>query len=648
MITTLLTVPLFHFIISIILTGTGISTILAKKINIKDFPSSGAILLTIAIGILYNTIQFLLIVIINYKVAINQTSMTLAKYIFDVVFIVIIAGSCKKIYFDTLKKSLAIFKQIDNVLILTISIALGVIAILNFPHVHDSGQLIATGKMMAGTKNFFISKRYALGFSSLIYFPAQLIRWIPIGTLASGFKLPLMMLAGLMSIYASDRLDTFNRPISKFLYFTIVLTGIFGLYGIMEMGKDSIWGMMYGLIYIISLIEIKPGRNYTASALYFLCAGLLGVMAFPFLCIITAIYTVAKCAPDRIVSSKILFWTLIVVGTVICAIIMPVRLPIVTFSSPASSVLAVQYRMPLDGTTSFYSYFFRYPHDIYKNSAVIIIIGFVAILLVPLIKKYRADRAIMSAALFPTTAAAFFLLLTLPARNWTPIIPGEKIPFTPFTPFDIWNMIKDVPQWMLQAIAGLFCIILVSEAVQKNNFKPLVQKAMHIALGVVLAGCALAANGTVIRSFTSPAYFLSYGGNKNRDLAEVYDSILANRDIRNYYLEEPMDSFPETSQIYFCLMHYNTDITLIGLQHIDNKMQAITENMPALVISTKKLILDLARYHHEKNIKSYIYELTDFNTTCDGIFIISDKPGTFHAYNSSGKARLMNITELTD
>ncbi len=283
-------IPLAHSLISILGVGISLSILFQGKMNLKNTSPVGRILFSAALGILYNALQFTLVVIAHHYRLLPQPVMALIKYGFDL--LLLIAFSVKygnKIGEEISSYIDAVVKR-ENLAIFLFSIGAGVIAILNFPHVFDSGQLMQTALMATKGWDFMHTSRFGIGFSAIGYFPAVLVNDLAMCSLVSGFKLLLSVLTGLTVIYGIDRLHVAYRASTKLLYYALVLGSLFGLYGVIELGKDSLWALVFGFNYIFSLFRVDLKESIAVSTIFLACSMSLGMIAIPYLLFFTGLY----------------------------------------------------------------------------------------------------------------------------------------------------------------------------------------------------------------------------------------------------------------------------------------------------------------------------------------------------------------------
>jgi len=616
----------FHFLFSIFFVGSGLLLFFQEKLTRKNIPCPGNFLSAVSLGILYNAMQFGLVLLVTRKFPVQfQTTLSIGKYAMDLALLLFIFLFLNKKYFALLKRMTRVFFIPGNAALLLLALLLGFAAIINFPHVHDSRQLMATNDMLHNGTDFLAAKRYGIGFSALFYFPNAIFKGMPMATLAAGFKLFLLLLTGLAVIFGIDRLGTSDPVVSKFLYFFIVLSSYFGLKGLLELGKDSPWAVLFSLIFIFSLIGMDPAKGYLEPCLYLICAMALGMIAIPYLFAFCAIYVSLRLLPNKISAHKVILPAAVLLMLGAGSSLMPVKtaLPTPTFGQPATS--AYLYRSPLDGRTFFYAYFFSFNKKGYRNSSFLIIAGMVCILLLPLGKKRFADIGIRSTALFLPIVTLGFLLLPFLARGYLPVHPQDKIPLTPFRPFDAWNLVKDIPQWYVQIIGGIFFILFLDGLANSAVFRPRVGKNVYRGAALIAAALILSANFPAIAKLKDPASFYSYGGNKSKRVARSMESIYLHPEAEQVILiagesaQKSVATFHWAHQNYFPRKKLKT-----VWKATPAAIASLFKQQPSLLVASTVFMPGL-KIELEKIGKFEIRELEYFPHSKESISLISRK-----------------------
>ncbi len=618
-------IPAFHFTFSIFLVGVGFFAILQDRLGVRDISPPGKILVSTCLGILYNAVQFALVLTVYKALPVHsQFYLSIGKYAMDMLFLLLVRLVYRSEFLPVLKSIPSMLSSRGNAALLLFSLILGMAAVLNFPHVHDSGQLMATNCMLQSGADFLSAERYGLGYSALCYFPTVLIKSIPMGTLASGYKIFILLLAGLAAIYGVDRLALAHRVTGMFLLLVIIMSSFFGLYGIMELGKDSAWGVLLSVVFIFSLFGRSRGQKAGESLTYFFGAMVAGMIAIPYLLIFCSIWILISFSPEKVSSHKMLLPAAVILLLGCGAMLMPVRLAI-----PASPHMQPEYGKyvywpPTDGKTSFMQYFFAYKKLGYRNSAPLIIAGLLGILLLPLAGERFRDSAIRSMALFLPIATLGSLALAFLARDFLPAQRGEKIPLTPLSTQRVWDLVKDIPQWYLQIISGIFFILLLDALVRKTALAHKARRKIFMGISLVAAGACLSANFSMITALRVPAHFYSYGGNKNESLALVLEIIHRNPGVKHVFLENHLNAL-NTNWFYFDVKNYFPGISVYVIQESSlAKSLSLLPPGTSLLFVKQLSVPKLQAWSKRRGIVG-VCRLAHFPKTGEGIFLVTSK-----------------------
>ncbi len=629
-----------HYMIGIMAVGTALLILVRGKLNLKNEDPVGRILLSAALGLVYNTLQFSVIVVAHHYRLLSQPVMVMIKYGFDLLFLTAVFIKYRKEYGEELRDYIDACLKRENLPILVLSIGAGLIAILNYPHVFDSGQLMQTNLMVTEGWDFLKTNRFGIGFSALGYFPTVLFNDLPLCSIFPGFKLFLLGLTGLMVIYGIDRLDVTYRGSSKVLYFFIVMGSIFGLYGAVELGKDSIWALLFGFIYIFSLSWAgkKGSISIPASVLFFICSISLGMIAIPYILFFTGIFLMVKYLPRRLTGSKVLYMTVIAVLFFIGTRLMPVKLPIgSTLPMVKAGRSIYSFRAPTDGRISFYSYIAQYERHstsnkesrvIYKNVGFTIVIGLLGVILLPFFKdRFFKDRfsnvGVKSTGLFLLAAPAAFLSLTLPAKNWLPAGHEDKIPFTPFSSFNAWNLIKDLPQWCIQVIAGIFFILLLEFLVIKLFPKPRLRRNVYKAAVCMVIFSIIFIHYPVIEKYRHTAYFNRYGGSKNPHFAKILDTLYTYPEIKNVKVTLKLKTINFFS-MYWDLQHYFPRFDSGVMPPLnETTIRELKNDLPFILVSNQEYAAELIGILDSEAESLEKYPLIEDNNWDEGVYLFT-------------------------
>jgi hypothetical protein len=525
--------PTLHFLFAVLAVGAGWLAIARGRFRPEEDSPAGNLLCAAGLGILHNTLQFALILaLLPHLPPGARAGLGLGKYAVDLAFIVLLLLAFRAPYLALIRRMAGIIRQRDDAILLLFAILLGTLAVVNFPHVHDSGQLFVTNDLLAGRAGFLAAKRYGLGFSALLYFPCAVHGGLPMGTLAAGFKPFLLLLAGLAAVYGGEKLSLGRSAATKSLYFIIIVSSYFGLYGMMVLGKDSAWSALFSLVFILSLLDRERRRGWAAPAGYALAAAALGMIAVPYLAIFVAVAIAVHLLPREAGWLGIAYSALLLLVLGACFLLMPARLAISPAPALQPALGKIVYWAPTDGSTSFARYFFAWHKFGYRNSPPLIVAAMLGILLLPLFRNRFRDLMARSAALFLPVATLACLFLAFLARGFIPASRDARIPFTPLTTFDAWNLVKDIPQWYLQIVGGIFFLILLEEVVARLC-PGRIRRLARFGAAALAAVVIVSANLAPLAGLRNPAHFHAYGGNKNESLSWVLETIHRHPRVRN-------------------------------------------------------------------------------------------------------------------
>jgi|GEM_PF-6903454 len=210
---------------------------------------------------------------------------------------------------------------------------------------------------------------------------------------------------------------------------------------------------------------------------------------------------------------------------------------------------------PSDGKTPFFQYYFRYERHGYRNSALIAIAGLLGIFLLPWAGKRFRDAAVRSTALFLPVATLGCLFLSFLARGQLPASRAQKIPLTPFSTRQAWDLIKDIPQWYVQLVSGILIVIMLDAWIRKLSLPQRARQALFSGIALLAAGAALSANLPRVMELKDPARFYRYGGNRDDRFARTLESIYLHPDVHHIFLARDLSSL-HANHFHFDLQGY--------------------------------------------------------------------------------------------
>ncbi len=618
--------PAVHFLVSVLLVGIGLLALLQNKKPTDKVPHAGNFLFAVSLGILYNALQFGLVLLVQRQLPfLVRSVLGISKYVMDLVFLLFIFLFFRNKYLSQLKRITPVFLVPGNAALLLLSLLLGFVAVINFPHVHDSVQLMLTNMM-----SFPFKRLVALGFSALCYFPTTVAGGVPMASMAAGFKLFLLLLSGMTAIYGMEKLETTHRTANQFVYFFIIVLSIFGLRGVIEVGKDSAWAVLFSLIFIFSLFNRKSGLRPLESISYFLCAASLGLIAVPYLFIFLATYLLLRTLPTRLTGHRMFLPAAVVLLLVVGFMIMPVKLAINTPPGLESVLGPYSYWHPTDGQVSFINYFFFFKFNGYANSPWVMILGLVGIFLLPWIRKGIQDLAMQTAALFLLVASSACLLLALLGRNFFPSSLDDKIPLTPFSTFDAWDLIKDIPQWCVQIIFGIFCILLLEALASRIAAWRRPSGIAHGAITIFAIAAIASSNLGRIVDLASPAYFFSYGGNKNKHMALSFEILHNLPTIKTILLTNKVKALNPLHFFFDAQSYFPGKKIKIDWKVDAEEFISLAGKKPVLLIADTASYLKLQDAPNRLDGWDMI-ELAYFKESDEGIYFMSRKQRTARA-----------------
>ena len=628
----ILLIPFLYSIICIFLPGAAILSYLNKKgIKIRG-SSAGKILLSFSTGLLWNMILFIPIIISKRYNSGEPGFLIPIKFILDLLLLGFVLVNVRENFSKFLKDCLSIFLKVENICLFILALVIGIFAVLRFPHVYDSGQLMATNWMMMDGTDFFAAKRYGIGFSALIYFPAILFRSIPMTTMASGFKPVILMLLAITSIYGVKKIGSSYGGYLQFLYFFISVFSFYGIYGILELGKDSIWAILFLIIFMFSLIENESKISLVENLIYGLCAIVMGMISIPYIAIFFSLFIFLHLLPVKLTNNRFLFFMLIVVLLLTANYIMPVRIPIGNSEFFHSRSGMYSYLYPANGIVPFTEYFLFYKMYRVSNAFLISLLGLIGILVFPFFKNRFKGYTLKAMAIFPLVTIVILLLIIIFSNGFKPVSQNEKIPFIFLSTFNLWNLFKDVPQWFLALIPGIFIIMGIDEILKrftKSRFR--LYSTGFIIGGLLLVG-VIYPNLKKVMNLTKPAFFYTYGGNRNRDYAILIEHIYLNRSVTKFYYSNAIKKKDISALKMDCkhMMPLKWEVREI----MKKENGVLFPTLPAMILIKRNEISNLEHILPGRK-KVYYYLLHNFESKDEVLYIISEKKEDYYSIENT-------------
>lgn len=601
-------IPLTHFLLAVFLPGLVVAIILEQRWPAKRKRPLDKLWLALACGLLYNTLQFLLVMWIVGRQWLSQPFMAGCKYGMDLTLLASAAVFCKQKMTDDLAAIARSLTSRRNLAVLLLAALVGVMAVLRFPHCFDCGQLIQTNSLFMTGRHNLSGFRISYGFSALVYFPAFNPWIIPMTTIAGGFKLPLMILLGLLCCSAVDRVRLHFPSAVRLLLFAMILSSVYGLYGIVELGKDSVWGVLFSLA---AMVMAWRSPQPLAISLLFVAAALMGVIAIPFCLAFLTIWLTWASIPENFSGSALLHWLTIVLPLLGAWLLMPVHLPQFMdpmFNSPLNQAIAYP---PADGRTGFIRYFFSWAIFSCHNVPLVIAAGMLGVLLLPAMRRQFASLSLRSLASAVPLTTFFFLLLTLPARGWLPPTKKEHIPWIPLSTFDLWNLIKDMAQWYIAPVCALLVLIVLQAGSRiSRRFPKLRPHHVMIMISLPLLASSVSINRIRMFELTKPAHFHTRSGAHDPIIASVFDFITQSSQAKYNVLIDDTLALPHLHDLAWNIDHFYPEIRTQYLrpEMDDRQLLAKKPPVPLLMIIKPNWLPRLRLLYPQAVFRTFCYD----------------------------------------
>lgn len=442
-----------------------------------------------------------------------------------------------------LRAILASFRSPAFSVLLGCGLLLGGWAIHRFPHVFDSGQLLWTQHVLweqGGLRDALLSMPGAgyyevgrlesmFGFSGLIAPLGSLYPDQPLVGLAAGLKPFLVVLLLCTCRYFVEMLDLPKKNLCTALLAVAMLGSQFGSYGVLQLGKDSIYGMIFGAAFLVVLGQSDRQTRSVEAAVLFCAASVTGVIAVPYMMVALGLWLIfaADSAQARAVMRPLLainvltlplvvsamlhkpFWPLALAylaGSSFILFILTPRfadrygtwngwtskivpgLPLIFFALSAALLpatadmpvwanadgsIVTERRAPLDGQTGMLALFF----DAGTTQKITVAVALMALTLAA---GQRTSRAFSAVAAMPFATLAI-------------VLTHLKLGLGVLTVFNQWDLIKDVPLWL----SGAFLSVVAVEAVAR--ILPSVRAGRHFD-GIAAAALAVLVVGAIPKS----------------------------------------------------------------------------------------------------------------------------------------------------
>jgi hypothetical protein len=417
------------------------------------------------------------------------------------------------------------------------------------------------------------------GYAGMAAFCGQIFSSFPAVVVAAAFKPVLTGILACTAYYATTSLGFRYKFVSGLVLLTIILASHFGGYGVLELGKDSIFGVLFSFAFLITLCRTDAAERGMERGLYFAAAAATGIIAVPFMLVAYALWLLPTgrnagalktlrplylvnfpilplaitgfsslnpvavmgiylivgllgCAlklipmkkPDRMFTSGRLerfhIGVLLVLITM-CCVMMPTEMEIHVWRQ-ADGGLSPEVHPPLDGKTDFWTYLF-----IYKSQVPTIISGLVAGM-----ACIMGRESVERPGLFALISMPFALLAGLLIRIHLniPLLSG----------FHVLDLVKDIPQWYAGPVFGSLTVLGASRLVDRLTLKQArFAGVMTLAMmsGAVPAVLFVPRLRTSLDRYTQPATFTPVGGFKSPDMALLTQALWTNFAGTSFYVD---------------------------------------------------------------------------------------------------------------
>jgi hypothetical protein len=566
----------------VILPGLLILSLAYKKKLLEQQDFSGNFLLASALGLFYSGLKFLIIYKLNlYSNPYAGFSTTLLLDTLLVLTVSLVYKPKKELL--TLLNS---FKQISFLFFVVLGVYMGVWVVFHHPHVFDSGQLMWTQNFLwsqAGSLSspLVVYDSYSdpnhlesmVGFTGLIAPLGSLLMKYPLVTVAAGFKVFLLLISLIAAYFIVQKFNHTNRIFYTFFLFSMMLISQFGLYGIIETGKDSIYGVLFCTLFFVTLAQTDEKPRGFELGVFFLAASIMGVISVPYMLLALILWVVFSATHSQLRTSLfpiiliniitlpfvisamlhksyliILFLYLLLIVIiyfviksksvgkyfdsarvyllpvqnivpllfiVAAASLLPANLDLIVWANPDGSLIT-ENRPPLDGATSFITLF---SHGSFANklSVALAFYGFV----------FMAVSKNIPKSMFPVAAAPFAVI----ALGLIHV----HLHLSMLTDFNLWDLIKDVPQWLGGSFFSVVALLVTINPFSSNDGqgKGLI-KIKLFTVAIISSLMFFSAFKCINSIENKPVYYSKIGGSSDKDLvitSQIIWEKLINREL---------------------------------------------------------------------------------------------------------------------
>ena len=669
-----LVVTTFHLLIRILIPGLALELRLAQSQKLPNLVST-VLSRIIALGLLYLLVQFLLLHLADIFFSLPRYELVIAKYVIDLSVLASLLFFSRTAAWNLVTR---IFSGLQNPAILTLvvgSFALGIFAMLACPYSLDSTPIWWLSTYLNTQGLDLIASKGSPTYIAMLYFPSQILhQWYPAPTVAASLKPALCLLTALAVVHVVNRLQLKNRNWMYGLLFLMVASSSFGIYGLQQTGKHSVFGIAFLAIFAADLfLPTKDDRLCIPQAGLSLSAAMgLGVITIPYALVISSLFLVL--ASNRINSMKVAYsfalwagvpfilslssmvgiplWQSALFPTILvasCFLLskftnlnwvasvvvkpwfryVPVCIIICSWIG-LSFTLPVEFGnglRPLDGKTSFYDLMFKFER---RLPEYVVVVGLAGLLISCLVAQRARNPGLMAYAIFP-----FFTLL---GATTVAHLPPSLIPLAPQ---HFWDLVKDIPNWCYGFYFGLFAAIATDILVEnaksrrascRQNGNQAVSRwnpAYAILMtSLIIGSCSIFYNWTRGPHWWGKSvYYTSVGGHQDLFFATLTETLLDDSDLASTSVadaknEKPVyltvnsdcnDFFPRRLKMYGIAVTEGIDLS--KTKH----RRRILRNLPARVIA-KRDEINSDFYFHKRPAK--IEEMERLNET-DSIFLVT-------------------------
>ena len=572
---TILSYATIHSFFSIILVGLTVHASLAKRGVVRMDDSSANILSVFGWGMMWGAVRFLVL----FKLDMFRSPALLVPIQLgtDLGIVALLAATVRPM--AEMRRIVREWANPWAVAATLAALTIGVWAFLQFPHTFDSGQLLWTQEVLWGRIGPADSM---IGFSGLIAPVGTALPDIPLVTIAAGFKPLLLVIAVFVCVYVVRALELPHPLVSAALLALLMLVSVFGLYGVIELGKDSIYGVLFSVAFMATLCRPDVETRGVEAGLFFAVAAVLGIVTVPYMLIALALWLIfaATAAQFRTVALWLLiinavtlpvavagmirkpYWLLLlaygvaalgallalaavrrfgstlarlrksisfllpalpVLLMIACALLLPAEVKIMAWINADGSEV-VEVRPPLDGETGFIKLMFFYP-----SQPAVIALGLAVMAVMAFVGRSLPPALIAVAAMPLATLVVILVHLHL----------GLRV----LSPFNQWDLIKDVPLWYGGAMFSAIAVAGLGFAWRAWRPAGLgtgrgEATGYAVLAGIVAVSALIAARpGLPIARYATAPPYSTVGGSIDADMAVAAEQVWLNLRGRRIFIE---------------------------------------------------------------------------------------------------------------